>query len=445
MPKWILYSLLLLSFGAYILTGYHIERGNFIQLISVYTGLFLASYILIKHRKHVDPDLLLSVSVIFRFCLLFSIPALSDDFYRFIWDGRIQQLNFNPFDHTPRQVLTRSSDAFLHQLFPLLNSPDYFSVYPQLCQSIFRIAAWIGQDNLLINVIVLKSMILLSEISTIILLRKLLNIEERDKTLVLIYTLNPLVIIELSGNIHFEAFMISFFLLTIWLIKKNKTNYSAVSLSLAIQAKLLPLITLPLMVRELGWRKAIWYGVLCLAITILISLSTINSFERISNISESLNLYYGKFEFNAGVYTLFRSIGWWILGYNPINTVTKILFLLSIAGMIWIYLKKTDLLSGFFWLLTIYLAFSAIVHPWYLCPLIALSPFVRYRFALLWSALIPLSYIAYSTLPYSENTFLIAVEYILVAGFLIREHLKNKDLLKDRFTLHRNPEELRNN
>lgn len=440
MPKWIFYSLLFLSLGAYILIGYHIDRSDFPLLISVYTGLFLAAYILIKNGHRYNLNLLLSVSVIFRLCLLFSIPALSDDFYRFLWDGRIQQLNFNPFDYTPRQLLYQSSDVFLQQIFPLLNSPDYFSVYPQLCQSIFWLASWVGRDDILVNIIVLKSIILLSEISTILLLKKLLNTLNLDKYLVLIYALNPLVIIELTGNIHFETLMISFFLLTAWLIMKNKTSYSALALSLAIQAKLLPLISFPLLIRKLGLTGTIKYGVLCLIITIVISTGTINSFERISNISKSLNLYYGTFEFNAGIYTLFRSVGWWILGYNPINIVSKILFVLSVAGMTWIYLKNKDLLSGFFWLLTVYLAFSAIVHPWYLCPLIALTPFVKYRFTVLWSALIPLSYITYTTIPYRENILQIAVEYSLVAGFFIYEYRRIKES-----NLRKNPEGLRNN
>lgn len=440
MPKWIFYSLLSLSIGAYILIGYHIDRSNFPLLISVYSGLFLVAYILIKNGHRYNLNLLLSVSVIFRLCLLFSIPALSDDFYRFLWDGRIQLLNFNPFDYTPRQLLSQSSDVFLHRIFPLLNSPDYFSVYPQLCQSIFGLASWIGQDDVLVNIIVLKSIILLSEISTILLLKKLLNTLNIDKYLVLIYALNPLVIIELTGNIHFEALMISFFLLAAWLIVKNKTSYSTLALSLAVQAKLLPLISFPLLIRKLGLTGTLKYAVLCLIITIVISMGTINSFERISNISKSLNLYYGTFEFNAGIYTLFRSVGWWILGYNPINLVSKILLVLSVAGMTWIYLKKSDLLSGFFWLLTVYLAFSAIVHPWYLCPLIALTPFVRYRFAVLWSALIPLSYITYITIPYRENIPQIAVEYSLVTGFFIYEYWKMKES-----NLRKNPEELRSN
>lgn len=440
MPKWILYSVLLFSLGGYYLIGYHTERSDFPKLISLYSGLFLCSYIILKNKTHINLNLLLYASLIFRFCLLFSIPVLSDDFYRFLWDGRIQQLHFNPFDYTPRQLLAQSSDTFLIELFPKLNSPDYYSVYPQLCQSIFNLAAWIGQDSLLNNVIVLKLFILLSETGSIFLLLKLLKAYNIDQKLALIYALNPLVIVELSGNIHFEAFMISFFLLAVWLIINRKVYLSAAALSLAIQAKLLPLIALPLLFRKTGARKTIYYSAICLLMTVVMSLGTINSFERISNILQSLNLYYGKFEFNGGLYNLFRSIGWYIQGYNPIDLVTKILFLMSLTGMIWVYFKTSDLLSGFLLVLTIYLGFSAIVHPWYLCPLIALTPFVNYRFTLIWSALIPLSYFAYSKFPYSENGYLIALEYLIVAYFLIRECRA----FRSEPIRHKNPEELQN-
>ena len=151
MPKLTLYSLLILSLSGYILMGYFIERSNFELLITVYSSLFLISYLILKNKEANHFKILLISGIIFRFCLIFSTPALSDDFYRFIWDGRIQQLGFNPFDFTPRQFLNQNSDAFLDQLFPYLNSPDYYSVYPQLSQFLFNIASAIGQDSLLIN------------------------------------------------------------------------------------------------------------------------------------------------------------------------------------------------------------------------------------------------------------------------------------------------------
>ena len=71
--------------------------------------------------------------------------------------------------------------------------------------------------------------------------------------------------------------------------------------------------------------------------------------------------------------------------------------------------------------MTAYLLCSAVVHPWYLAILIALSPFVPYRFPLAWTALVPLTYSTYSVLPYQQNYWFVAIEYLFVAAILLYE------------------------
>jgi hypothetical protein len=110
-----------------------------------------------------------------------------------------------------------------------------------------------------------------------------------------------------------------------------------------------------------------------------------------------------------------------VLGYNPIAVLSKLMIVFTLAGILFVYLKESDMLSGFFWALIIYLGFAAIIHPWYLTPLVALSVFIRFRFILVWSALIPLSYISYKTLPYSENYWITGLEYLIVMGYLLWE------------------------
>jgi uncharacterized membrane protein len=72
---------------------------------------------------------------------------------------------------------------------------------------------------------------------------------------VFIYALNPLVIIELTGNLHFEAVMIFFTLLSVWLLVTNKWILASLALTLAISAKLLPIIFLPLLFITLVGKK----------------------------------------------------------------------------------------------------------------------------------------------------------------------------------------------
>ena len=73
------------------------------------------------------------------------------------------------------------------------------------------------------------------------------------------------------------------------------------------------------------------------------------------------------------------------------------------------------------WVLTFYLFVSTTVHPWYITFLVLLTVFTEYRFALLWSGLVVLSYFAYSNPDYIEHLGILAFEYIAVFTFMIYE------------------------
>jgi hypothetical protein len=77
----------------------------------------------------------------------------------------------------------------------------------------------------------------------------------------------------------------------------------------------------------------------------------------------------------------------------------------------------------------VYNIFGAIVHPWYILILVAFTPFVKWRFAVLWSVLICLSYYTYRVIPYEENLNLVIIEYLLLGLFIIYELIffKNKN------------------
>ncbi len=426
MPKRLSLSIPALSLIAYLLMGYSVERSNFIYLISVYTFLFLLYFYVLLKPDILDQKTAIISGFLFRFSLLFFIPNLSDDIYRFLWDGRIQQMGFNPFDFTPSEFLNIHPDAFLQQLFPKLNSADYYSVYPQFLQTIFKLTVDLSNQNIFTAAIILKTITLLFEAGSVYLLIQLLKINRLNPKLLYLYLLNPLVIIELTGNIHFEAIMIFGMLFFALLIQQNKIFTSIPALAISIQAKLIPFIFIPLLFRKIGFYKTILFGTLSLALFFLLSPYFWGNLDKLLHFYQSLQLYYGKFEFNGSIYNIFRAVGYWQTGYNPIEFVSKIMFACTLIGFAIVYYRSKNILSGMFWLLIIYLLFSAIIHPWYLAALIALSAFVKYRFALIFSALIPLTYITYYTIPYEQNYWMISLEYLLSTGFLIYEYQSSK-------------------
>lgn len=406
----------------YIIVAYFIERQQIGLLLGCWGVLFLAYFL--QTRSQVQN--VIFWGILFRLIWLFAIPALSDDFYRFAWDGRLLVNGYNPFLFIPADLIQLPEIAAqinAEELFQSLNSPNYYSVYPPLNQYLFGIASFISGNNLQLNVILLRIIILLTECGTLWLLHQLSKSKDAEINIAL-YALNPLVIIELTGNLHFEAVVIFFLILTYYLFTVKTALWKpALALASAVCVKMLPLIFLPLIVKKIGWKKGIIFGFLTGVFCVLYSYPLIN-FEIIQNISESVNLYFKSFEFNASLYYVVREIGYWIYGYNIIGFAGRALSIIAFLLIMYVSFRRNPVnmplwVAGV--VLTIYLLFATTVHPWYITPLVLVSCFTNLRYALVWSALIPLTYFSYTTIPYKENLWLVSLEYIVVVGFLIWE------------------------
>lgn len=412
------------SAAAYVGLAYFVPRPQFGLLIGLLAGLFLGYGLVVKENRGRNIDrFLFGSAIFFRLLLLFAPPQLSDDVYRFIWDGRLVAHGFNPYLYVPSQIL-HSDVAIIagldETLFRRLNSPNYFTVYPPLNQALFRLAAWSSGGDRFWNVMWLRVPILLSEIGTLWLMPKLLRRLNLNPNLALLYGLNPLVVIELTGNLHFEGVVIFLVLLALRWFTQDRFVGSAGALALAIGTKLLPLLLLPLIVRQSGGPKGLLYVVLVSGLTALLFVPFADS-NLVRNVFSSLNLYFQKFEFNASVYYVLRTLGYSIKGYNTIERVGLGLSVATTLGVLWLAfqtrfrLLSDNVATRVLTTLTLYYALATTVHPWYVTSLVAVAVFTPFRYPLVWSALVPLSYFTYRTLPYRENLWLTAVEYVTVA------------------------------
>ncbi|AQG80998.1 glycosyltransferase 87 family protein [Spirosoma montaniterrae] len=422
-----------LSAGLYGLLGYGVQREQFPLLITLYALLFWGYLLRVRPLSLPSTDaesqlsdrLLFGAAIAFRLLLLPAMPHFSDDFVRFIWDGRLLANGFNPYLYLPRQLLQTpiaASAGLTDELFYQLNSPDYYTVYPPLNQFFFAIAAWLSPVSIQGSVIGLRVPILLADIGSIWLMMKLLRQSGRNPNLALLYALNPLVILELTGNLHFEGVVIFFVLLAAWLFVTVRLNWSAVAFGLAVSTKLLPLILLPMLLRYMITRRAVLYCCLVGLVTTGLFLPFV-SIDLFRNIGTSLNLYVQKFEFNASIYYLVREVGYWVKGYNIIGTAGLALSLLTLVGILYMASGRFQQLSGnrVLLTLTLYFALATTVHPWYITSLVAAAVFTRFRYPLIWSGAVWLSYATYQTVPYQENLWLTALSYGLVVLAFFRE------------------------
>ena len=460
--------------GLYWAFAYDLARTDFIKLITLYAALFFLSWQLIKQLGW-NFWVLAGIGVLFRLLFLPAIPNLSQDFYRFLWDGRLLVQGVNPYVITPQLFFTDLSTALevtqgkqvaqateLFEGMGALNASHY-SNYPPINQLCFAIAALFAGKSILGSAMVLRVLIILADVGILYFGKKLLEGLKLPLKNIFWYFLNPFIIIELTGNLHFEGVMLFFMVWSLYLLHKRKWFWAAVLLGISISVKLLPFLFLPLFfkwffkkkgstapttaVGRLNPTRLILFYSVVLGTVIVTFLPFISS-EFITNFSATIGLWFQNFEFNASVYYIIRWVGFQTVGWNIIVTVGKILPIVVILALLALTffrpldsvrdtkeIRTKHLLSGMLFAVSVYFLFSTTVHPWYVATPLMLSVFTRYKFPIVWSAVVFLSYSAYGANGFDENLWLVAVEYIIVIAFAITEIVSHTTNRKGNFRI----------
>ncbi len=464
MPFFNKYKNVLLIFSSillYIFFAYFLERTEFNILISLWFALFGCFYLLMQN-KQISFSTLVGIAILFRLIFLFATPNLSQDFYRFIWDGRMLFEGLNPYVTLPENIVQQNS-------FPIADAEElyagmgelngsHYTNYPPLNQLCFFIAALFASKSIFGSVIVFRLIIILADIGILYVGKKLLEKLNLPIKNIFWYILNPFIIIEMTGNLHFEPVMLFFFIFGMYKLYQQKWALAAILIGCSISVKLIPLLFLPLFfqwfvcknktskdlkplefsaeektsMKWIGFKfhpkkllQLILFYIITILTVVILFLPFLSS-TLIENYSKSVGLWFGKFEFNASFYYLFREIGYLFRGYNEIAIIGKITPILTILIlMLLTFFRKNTTLKQVFTAMLFGLCFyyftSTTVHPWYLATPIILSVFTKYKFPIVWSLVIILSYQAYANNPWEENLWFVGLEYLVVYSFIFYE------------------------
>lgn len=416
-----------------ILAGYFTPREHILQLFSLWTFLFAAFtgiLYLVRTGKHIQT--VIAGAFIIRLTLLFMTPNLSPDYIRFIWDGQLISHGINPFSHLPPGVYPAHTESIplADTLFSQLNAlqRSNYTCYPPFNQAFFYMAALLFPGNLTGNIIVLRLFIILADLGTVLTGIKILKLTKKPVKHILFYAINPLVILELTGNLHFEGIMIFFLTLALYFMLKSRYGRAAIALSLSISVKLIPLIFIPVFIKKTGLKKGIFFTAITALLTLILLLPVIPHGNH-AGFLKSITLYFQNFEFNASIFYILRYIGFQTKGYDRIALYGPALSVISLVVIIGISLirknsKPLIFIHSLLFIHTVYYLLAMVVHPWYIIPVLALSVFGNYRFPLVWSFTIFFTYYSYTGIPYKENMWIIFFEYVCLAGMFIHEVLK---------------------
>ncbi|HKK12755.1 MAG TPA: hypothetical protein VJ945_07975, partial [Flavobacteriaceae bacterium] len=379
------------------------------------------------------------------FLFLLAIPNLSQDFYRFIWDGRMILEGFNPYLYAPESFILngRFPVAQAQELYNgmgVLNG-SHLTNYTPLNQLCFVIAELFSGGSILGSVIIMRLLVIAADFGTLYFGKKLLKKLNIPVHTIFWYILNPFIIIELTGNLHFEGVMIFFLIWSLYLLHNGKWKMAAIIFACSVSVKLIPLIFLPLLFQWFvkkgnvkkgmptfsGIIELIGFYAIVVGLTILTFIPFYNS-ELTTNYFDTVALWFQRFEFNASFYYIAREIGYTFRGYNEIAVIGKIIPIVIVCFVLILsFFRKNkttvELITAMLFALSFYYFTATTVHPWYLSTLVVLSLFTKYKFPLVWSFVIILSYLAYSNANNTETLWIVGAEYAIVYGFLIWELL----------------------
>ncbi|MFM2048965.1 MAG: hypothetical protein RI955_1513 [Bacteroidota bacterium] len=385
--------------------SYMVKAENTLPVFVCYATLFAIYFYLLKILDNEDVQWVIYSALFIRFILLGAIPNLTEDVYRYLWDGNMQAMGFNPYTLTPKDVMDGGMNHFKNagNLFHQIHSIRDLSAFAPLTEALFYISIKASLGHQHIAIIFIKFMLFIAEVFTISALLNLLKHFNLPAKNIFIYALSPLAIIEISGNAHTEAVMICMLLLAFQYYVLHKNKRAVIFYALSIASGLLPLFLLPIFLLRNTIKQNLKFSIsLAVCLFLFFGLYFQNR-DILHTYSLSLQSYYNEFEFNSLFY-------FWLDKFLPVGskhiaigiisrlfTATSFFVLLFLS---WRNRKKelasiipiVQIFMGLFFIL------FPVLNPWYLLPMVMLCVFIPWQSVLLWSALCVASALALHTI-----------------------------------------------
>lgn len=315
---------------------------------------------------------ILGVALLTRLLLIPAAPTLSEDAYRYLWDGSLVRDGINPFVHAPSDpALVERRNA----LFDRLNHADVPTIYPPAAQLFFGAVASVRATPA-----ALKAAYLPVEVAAWLALLALLRRRGLAPERILLLAWNPLVLIESYGSGHVDLLAAAALIAALALLEAGRRVPAGVAWAIASLSKYTPLLLGPTLIRKRAW-------VVLVSAALTMALLTLPFLGAGPVLVQGLKAYAAHWEFNGPLFPLLRIM----LGSG--DAARLLLATLLVVAVEVISLRARTASGAALACLTAYLIASPTVYPWYLVPLAALLPLHPNAGILAATGLVALSYI----------------------------------------------------
>jgi len=346
----------------------------------------------------------LLLAVLWQIPFLLMAPGSDDDVHRYLWDGRIQRLGYNPYIVVPNDPAL----AGLHTAETrTLNNPEVPSPYPAGAQLFFR-----GVTAIHESVFALKLAFVFCGLAIVLVLLDILRSSGEGAHWVLAYAWNPLLATAVAGSGHIDIVGVLLLMVSAAALGRRWRTAAAVAFGLAVAVKLLPIVLLPLYWKRVRLRDAVIAAV-------VVGLSYVPFLNHGRIPFGSLGTYVQRFRFNDPIFATLERVA------TP-QLVVGMAVLAGLLDAFWLRSKTSTRNSdAFAWPMAATLLCAPVVYPWYL---LWLLPFMRSASTvplIIWTvSIIPTYYVWHlRTLgrPWVVPCWIMLLEYgsVAVAGAIV--------------------------
>jgi len=360
---------------------------------------------------------LAAVGILLRISFISVNPVGSDDYYRYMWDGKVQSAGINPYLHTPNDPSLQKIHSEIIPKF--VNNPDMKTIYFPLSQWLFYSGYSLSGETIWGY----KLLLFISELITLLVLFLLIRKKKLPDKHILLYALCPLPIIQFSLDAHLDGFGLPLLILALFFYLDNKKILSLIFLGLSFSIKPVGLLFLPILFfyeKKLPDRiKIIFIPAIAFSVQFIPYIFSSNPFE-------AFFIYAKHWTFNGFVFGI---VDFFIQNNQTSRIICGILLVICLLPFIF---NKLDLLQKYYYSVLLLLIFSPVVHPWYIVWLVVLLSIIPKWSGIFYVGLSSLT--VFTVLSYQLNglwkeyPLVLIIEYIPVISIFIYELKKETNL-----------------